>query len=308
MFETTALKSDGDFLENNNFSEKSIGKIINRASNMLRDAGIINHQAEARHLMMEFLNEDLASIYSRLADELDDVTAMRYMKAVKKRTTHYPFQYIIGYTYFMEYKFNCKEKVLIPRYDTENLVMHSLDLSKNRDMKVMDLCCGTGCIGISYYLWRKRDGYKDDVTLVDISDDAIALSKENAEKLDADVRVVQSDLFSAFRDEDGNPNCKFDMILSNPPYIKTGDINFLMKDVREFEPRLALDGSRDGLNFYRRIISELRDFLVEDGKIVFEIGDEQYMDVSELLRDEGFKDIVKLRDMSGYDRVVSAGL
>ena len=287
--------------------EKTIGALLERGSKILQDAFIENNKAEARHLMSIYLDEDLASIYARLGDELDDFTAMRYMKAIKKRTSHYPLQYITGFTYFLDWEFDCRENVLIPRFDTENLVLHAIELSLDRDMKVMDMCTGSGCIGISYSLLRQRKGYNDKVTLVDISDDAISLARTNAEKLNAgdNISIIKSDLFSAFEDGNGNPLEKFDMILCNPPYIRSKDINNLMKDVRDYEPRLALDGSPDGLAFYRRVVDRANDFLTEEGSVVFEIGCEQYMDVADLLREAGFEHITRLRDMSGLDRVVS---
>ncbi len=287
--------------------EKTIGALLERGSKILQDAFIENNKAEARHLMSIYLDEDLASIYSRLDDELDDFTAMRYMKAIKKRASHYPLQYITGFTYFLDWEFECRENVLIPRFDTENLVLHAIELSLDRDMKVMDMCTGSGCIGISFSLLRQRKGYNDKVTLVDISDDAISLARTNAEKLNAgdNISIVKSDLFSALEDGSGKPLEKFDMILCNPPYIRSKDINNLMKDVRDYEPRLALDGSPDGLAFYRRVVDRANDFLTEEGSIVFEIGCEQYMDVADLLREAGFEHITRLRDMSGLDRVVS---
>ena len=201
--------------------EKKIGALITKGTKILGDAFIENNVAEARHLMMVYMNLDLASIYARLDEELDDVTAMRYMKAIKKRATHYPLQYITGFTYFMDYEFNCKENVLIPRFDTENLVLKAIELSPEKKCNVLDLCTGSGCIGISYKLMRNEDGFDDEVVLADISDDATALATENAEKLEADVSIVKTDMFSAFKDEDGKPKVSFDMILSNPPYIKT---------------------------------------------------------------------------------------
>ncbi len=290
------------------FEENSIGALIAKGGKILTDAGIENSKAEARILMAEYRNEDIASLYAHLSDRLDDFTIMRYMKAIRKRTTHYPFQYILGYTYFMDLKFICREKVLIPRFDTENLVMHALELSPAKGIKVLDMCTGSGCIGIAYNLWREKEGYSDDVTLSDISENAISLATENAAALEAGVKIVQSDLFEAFRNADGTPAVKFDMILSNPPYIRTKDINNLIKDIRDYEPRLALDGSPDGLSFYRRIISEAPEFLNEDGKLIFEIGSEEYMDVQDLMLDAGFRDIKRLKDMSGLDRVVSGVL
>ena len=287
--------------------ERKIGALLERGSKILQDAFIENNKAEARHLMSLYMDEDLASIYSRLNDELDDFTAMRYMKAIKKRASHYPLQYITGFTYFLDWEFECRENVLIPRFDTENLVLHGIELSLDRDMNVLDMCTGSGCIGISYSLLRQRKGYNDKVTLVDISDDAISLARANAEKLDAgdNISIIKSDLFSALEDGNGKPLEKFDMILCNPPYIRSKDINNLMKDVRDYEPRLALDGSPDGLAFYRIVIDKANDFLTEEGCIAFEIGYEQYMDVADMLKKAGFEHITRLRDMSGLDRVVS---
>ncbi|MBO4590981.1 MAG: peptide chain release factor N(5)-glutamine methyltransferase [Eubacterium sp.] len=289
-------------------SDKTISGVINRAARMLDSAGIDNSTPEARHLLSVILDEDLSSIYARLKDELDEFTIGRYMHAIKKRTTHYPFQYLIGFTYFMDYKFICRENVLIPRYDSELAVLNALEMGYDRNMKVMDLCTGSGCIGISYELERHKDGYDDEVTLVDISDDALKLSADNAEALGANVRIAKSDMFEAFRDENGKAKEKFDAIISNPPYIRSGDIAYLMKEVRDFEPKLALDGTRDGLAFYRTIASETPDFLKEGGYLVLEIGSEQYLDVRDMLKAEGFSDIRVYKDMNNLDRVVTAYL
>lgn len=291
-----------------NFSDKSIGGLLKKGTRILMDACIENYQAEARHMMCYILDEDLASIYARLFDEIDDVSAMRYMKCIKKRATHYPLQYIVGFTYFMDYEFMCRENVLIPRYDTEVLVLEAMELSLDRNMKVLDMCTGSGCIGISYKLMREADGYKDKVTLADISDDALSLAKDNADKLWANVEIVKSDMFSFFRDENGKPLRKFDMILCNPPYIKSSDINNLMKDVRDYEPRLALDGAADGLAYYRIVIDSAKEFLRPGGSVVFEIGYDQYMDVLDMMRNEGFEHIRRQKDMSGMDRVISGTL
>ena len=295
------------------YNEKSFGGLISKGSRILTDAGIENARAEARMLMVEYTKKDLAALYSELDEIVDDFTAMRYMKGIRKRAKHYPFQYILGYTYFMDYKFICREKVLIPRFDTENLVLHALELSPGRNAKVLDMCTGSGCIGISYKLFREKEGYQDEVYMLDISDDAISLAGENSVKLGANVHIIKSDLFAAFeslcdKDRTIPEKDRFDLIISNPPYIRSKEINNLVKDVRDYEPRLALDGAADGLMFYRRIISEAPKYLKEDGRLCFEIGCEQYAAVSELMRAAGFKHIKKLRDMSGLDRVVSGVL
>ena len=292
------------------YDEKSIGGLIAKGSKILTDAGIENAKAEARLFMVEYTHKDLSRLYARLTEKLDDFTAMRYMRSIRKRATHYPLQYILGYTYFLDYKIKCREKVLIPRYDTENLVLHALEMSPDKQIKVLDLCTGSGVIGITYKLWRIKEGYEDDkVILSDISDDAINLAEENASELGADVTVTKSDLFEVFEEvgEEGEiiKADKFDMILSNPPYIRTKEINNLVRDVRDFEPRLALDGSMDGLEFYKRIIDKAPEHLNENGVLIFEIGSNQYMPVSTMMKNAGFKHIRKLRDMSGLDRVVS---
>lgn len=287
-------------------SDKTISGVINRAAKILDSAGVDNSTAEARHLLSFILKEDLASMYAHLSDELDEFTIVRYMRDIKKRTTHYPFQYLLGFTYFMDYKFICRENVLIPRYDSEIAVLNALDMGCDRSMKVLDLCTGSGCIGISFDLERRKEGYNDEVILADISDDAIALAKDNADNLNSDVKIVKSNMFSAFRDENGEPIEKFDAIISNPPYIKSGDIAYLMKEVRDFEPRLALDGTRDGLAFYRIIAAQAPEFLKEGGYIVLEIGSEQYLDVRDMLKSAGFCDIHVYRDMNDLDRVVTA--
>ena len=289
-----------------NREEYTIGYLINKASNILETASIENHQGEARFLMSYCTGKSISTLYAELKEEVDEVTRMRYMNLVKKRTTHYPFQYLIGYTYFMDWKFLCEEKVLIPRYDTENLVYCALGNVSPGDKKVLDLCTGSGCIGISFKLSRDEKGANDEVILADISDDALRLAQKNADRLGADVEIVKSDLFSAFEDENGNPIRKFDVIISNPPYIPTNDIKRLTKDVRDYEPMLALDGSRDGLLFYRKIIGRAKEFLTENGMLFLEIGCEQYLDVFDLLRENGFDQIRKEQDANHLDRVVAA--
>ncbi len=285
-------------------SKKTVKALLSKHASILETAGIERPEAEARFLLCYVMNESPAELYARLSDEVDDITAMRYKKLIMKRTTHYPLQYILGDTYFMDMRFLCREKVLIPRNDTEHLVECALKHAPEKSISVLDMCTGTGCIGISYYIWRLKDGFDDNVYLVDVSEDAISLAKENALLNRAKVTFVKSDLFTELKKEDGTPNKLFDMILSNPPYIKTNDINYLMKDVRDFEPRLALDGTRDGLAFYRSITAEAVNFLKKDGILIFEIGYDQYMDVSDIMTKAGFKNIRKLKDMSGLDRVV----
>ena len=286
------------------YGEKTIGGLIAKGTRILTDAGIENSQAEARHLLSHYLDMDMAAMYANLSDEVDEFTAMRYAKSISKRATHYPYQYILGFTYFLDYTFFCEEGVLIPRYDTEGLVLKAIEMAPDKDIDVLDMCTGTGCIGISYYLMRSRDGYDDNVTLADISEDALELAKKNARELGAHIDIIKTDLFEELKNEKGRPIKRYDMILSNPPYIKTSDMKNLIKDVRDYEPRLALEAGADGLRFYRRIIAEALNFLKDGGRLIMEIGYDQYMEVEELMREAGFKEIYKMKDMSGLDRVI----
>ncbi|MCR5213663.1 MAG: peptide chain release factor N(5)-glutamine methyltransferase [Eubacterium sp.] len=283
-------------------STKSIGYLRKKYTSMLEVAGIENAQMEVKWLISYVT--DIYDVFLHADEELDDIQCMKLKKLVMKRASHYPLQYLIGDTYFMDLRFLCREKVLIPRTDSENVVYCALEHAPEKVISVLDMCTGSGCIGISYYKYRFKDGFDDHVTLVDISEDALDLASDNARLHNADVKIVQSDLFKSLRDKDGKPKRKYEMILCNPPYIKTNDINYLMKDVRDFEPRLALDGSRDGLEFYRKIVKEALDFLKPEGYLIFEIGYDQYMSVFSLMRQAGFKGIKKLKGMDQLDRVV----
>ncbi len=291
-------------MENSSRSHKSIGYLLKKYSGVLETAGIDNSMAEVRFLMWYVTGKDLGQLYTELDKELNDIEAMKLKKLVMKRATHYPLQYILGDTYFMDMRFLCRENVLIPRSDTENAVMCALDHAPEKTISVLDMCTGSGCIGISYYVNRYRDGYDDYVTMVDISDHAIELARDNAKLHNADVNIVKSNLFEELKDEAGEPLRRYDIIICNPPYIKTNDINYLMKDVRDYEPRLALDGTRDGLYFYRRVTEDALDFLKPGGYLIYEIGYDQYMDVFTIMRNAGFKRIKKMMDMDGNDRVV----
>lgn len=241
-----------------------------------------------------------------MAAELENT----YNEAVDRRCARIPLQYITGIQNFMGYDFDTSENVLIPRQDTETLVETALKLttgcrnmgqshkleSARQMLSVLDMCCGSGCIGISYGLMNKDSR----VTLADISDAALVLAGRNMEKLcrgEDRFSVVKSDLFD---DIEG----RFDLIMSNPPYIRTNVIDTLMPEVRDNEPRLALDGSEDGLYFYRIIVDRARKYIKDEGYVVFEIGNDQAEDVQHLFVDSGYEDIHVVQDLSHNDRVV----
>ncbi len=247
-----------------------------------------------------------ASYFLMQGDEiLDETLVDKYRSYIYRRGENEPLQYITGEQNFMGYDFCVTPDVLIPRFDTEVLVEKVFDYIRHcgsSSLRLLDMCTGSGCIAISLGLLAKEAGIKLDVVGVDISDKALNVARENAKRLEADnVSFVQSDLFGDM------PADKFDIIVSNPPYIESEVIETLSPEVKNHEPRLALDGSADGLHFYRIIVDKASMFLNSGGKIYFEIGCEQGADVSELLTEAGFKDVMIIKDLTRLDRVVSAG-
>ena len=194
--------------------------------------------------------------------------------------------------------FKVNEDVLIPRQDTELLVENAITYIKSvkGNVDVLDMCTGSGCIAIS--IVRLCENAK--VTAVDFSEKALVVAKENNALNKADVTFFQSDLFE-------NVEKQYDVIVSNPPYIKTEEIESLMDEVRIHEPMMALDGDCDGLKFYKKIAKEGRQHLRSNGIIFFEIGYDQGQTVPAILEENGYKDIKVYKDLSGNDRVVTAG-
>lgn len=216
----------------------------------------------------------------------------QYAELISRRGRHIPLQHLTGEQEFMGLSFLVNEHVLIPRQDTEILVEETLG-RLGSGMRVLDLCTGSGCIAISL----KKLGEDLQVDAADISGEALAVAAENAKRLDVEVRLIQSDLFE-------NISEQYDVIVSNPPYIRTDVIETLSEEVRLHEPYGALDGRDDGLYFYRRIIRESRTYLNQNGWLLFEIGYDQADEVTALMSGNGFSDVTVVRDLAGLDRVV----
>lgn len=216
------------------------------------------------------------------------------MEAVEKRLQHIPLAYIFGKTNFYGYDLEVNENVLIPRLDTEILIEKVKNDIISRSEKVSMLDIGTGSGAIAIVLKKETDA---DVTAVDFSKAALEVAMRNAEKNDADIKFVHSNIFE-------NVEGKFDYIVSNPPYIETEVVKGLDKEVVDHEPMMALDGGEDGLDFYRQIIDEAPKFLNKGGKLYFEIGYNQAEAVSNLMK-TGFKDIQVYKDYGDNDRVVT---
>lgn len=279
----------------------TVSELIAYGRDKLRKSGDADAEYDARLFAMDLLKADYTGLFAMLKEHVAEELCDSYKESIARRIKHEPTQYIIGSTGFMGYEFYVQPGVLIPRQETELLVEHAHALTKDRQViNALDMCCGSGCIGISYKLYRGGKGFQTtDVTLADISDAAILLSRKNDDRHHTACDIIQSDLFQ-------NIDGKFDIILSNPPYIKTSDIEGLSEEVRSFEPLLALDGEEDGLFFYRRIINEAVKYLNKNGMIVFEIGCDQFCSVKEMLFAAGFSDIMLIKDYAGLDRIVSA--
>lgn len=223
----------------------------------------------------------------------------KMLSFAKERASGKPLQQVFGYTDFYGMKINVTDKVLCPRPETEYLVEEVSQIIKHNNFSnVLDLCTGSGAIA----LILKRNNEHIQVTASDISEDALQVAKQNAEQNNLQINFVQSDLFENIDD-------KFDIIVSNPPYIKTEVIDTLEKEVKDFEPMLALDGGEDGLAFYKKIINESANYLNDNGYLAFEIGYDQKQDVTNLLQDSKnakFVDIVCKQDLEGNDRIIIA--
>ena len=216
----------------------------------------------------------------------------QYRASLVKRERRIPLQQITGEQEFMGLSFYVNEHVLIPRQDTEILVEETARFLKD-GMQLLDLCTGSGCILLS--LLHLKPGVEG--TGVDLSPEALKVAEKNRERLGAKAALIQSDLFDKIEGA-------FDVIVSNPPYIKRAEIETLMDEVRLHEPYMALDGHEDGLYFYRKIAEEAPKYLRAGGGLFLEIGCDQGACVAELLRQQGFADVKVVKDLAGLDRVV----
>lgn len=246
---------------------------------------------ETRRILSFLLNKDLSYLVAHDSELLDSTVEERYFEILDKRKNGMPIQYILGEEDFYGRSFKVLKDVLIPRQDTEISVETLLKIIKNNKINnMLEIGCGTGIVSISVDLETKID-----VTAVDISKRAIENSIINKEKLGSGIKIMKSDLFSNVKES-------FDLIYSNPPYIKSDEIEKLQVEVRKHEPRLALDGGEDGLHFYRKIIEKAPEYLSNRGYLVFEIGHDEAKDICALMEDKF--DVEVIKDLSRLDRVV----
>ncbi len=255
-------------------------------------AGIADSKTDAWYLMEHHFHLNRVSFWVNSKLSVEEDAQAGYMDLIEKRAEHIPLQYITGEQEFMGLSFQVNPSVLIPRQDTEVLVEEVLKYCEGKE--VLDVCTGSGCIIISL---SRLSHLKRGVGL-DISPDALETAKKNGEINQTLVQWLESDLFEAVMD-------KFDIIVSNPPYIESRIVDELMPEVRIHEPRIALDGMEDGLHFYRCITEKAMKYLKKDGAIFFEIGYNQGEAVASLLKEAGFSQVKIIKDLCGLDRVVS---
>ena len=246
---------------------------------------------ETRKILSELLKKDLSYLISHDDEYLERNIERKYFEILKKREEGVPLQYILGYEAFFGRNFNVLENVLIPRQDTEISVEVILNILKKYKIRnMLEIGTGTGIVGITIDLESEVE-----VTATDISDYAIKNAKINKDKLDSKVKIIKSDLFD-------NVCEKYDLIYSNPPYIKTREIDKLQIEVKDHEPRLALDGGEDGLYFYKKIIREAPGYLNKNGFLIFEIG---YDETEEIYKLMNYKfDLKVYKDLGNVDRVI----
>lgn len=291
-------------------------ELIKIGETQLSDAGVDDAARDAKLLYCFLDNLDSVGFMMRWQDVLPDNTCERYFELVERRASGEPLQYITGSQEFMGLSFKVDPSVLIPRQDTETMVEDAIELIEKGTLRaeeyvkpqsikdVLDLCCGSGAIGVSIAKLCE----KTKVTCSDVSPEAIKTAAQNA-RLNGckTVKFEKSDLFAAFKSKLGRK--KFDLIISNPPYIESEVIPTLQREVKDHEPMLALDGGADGLDFYRRIASEAAEHLQKNGMLMLEIGYNQGQAVTELLEaEEKFVSIVCLKDLAGKDRIIAARL
>ena len=285
----------------------TLNRLLEEGRLKLEQAGVDDAGLDARQLLLTVFELDLAHYLMAERQPLDeddrtDERVRRYREMIGRRSDRIPVQQILGTQDFMGMTFFVNEDVLIPRQDTETLVELILAEQQSREVSVLDLGTGSGCIAISL----AAKGRYQSVTAVDISAKALAVAKKNAEQLLTDgsgcISFVQSDLF------DGLAGRSYDIIVSNPPYIPTNVIAALEPEVRDHEPRQALDGAADGLKFYRRIAAEAATYGNRELWLYLEIGYDQGEAVSRLLKEQGYDRVEVFQDLPGNDRIVRACL
>lgn len=271
----------------------TLQQMLQWGAGWLKEREVPEADLNAWYLLADCFQMERSGYFLHQEEEVDAGKEKKFRQMIEKRGQRIPLEYILGYTEFMGLKFEVDSHVLIPRQDTECLVEQVLPFCPGK--KVLDLCTGSGCIGISLAVL----GGPAAVVLADVSGEALKVAEKNAENHGVKIVFCQGDLF------ENVPADLFDVIVSNPPYIASEEIQKLMPEVQDHEPVLALDGREDGLYFYRKIIELSPSHLADQGMLAFEIGYDQGESVAELMRKKGFQQVEVKKDLAGLDRIVT---
>lgn len=275
-----------------------LAEIYKKTKQELKQSGIEDFGFETKLILKHFLNISESDLLSCLADEITKEQEEQIEKAVQKRKERYPLQYILGEWDFYKYTFKVGEGVLIPRSDTEILVEKAVEYLKNtKNPQVLDLCAGSGCIGISI----AKDYPHSTVTLVEKFDKAFRYLEQNIKLNDAkNAKALKGDVLKG----DGGDGI-YDLIVSNPPYIPPNEMDIISPETN-FEPETALLGGEDGMLFYKAIIENYKKSLKKGGMLGFEVGINEDEAVANLLKEALFENITVTKDFNGINRVVTA--
>ena len=273
----------------------TIKEMLTKGMIMLKGSNIESPKLKARLLLQYILKKPRQHLIIYDNQEVEKKEQWEYFVNIEKLSKGVPLQHITHHQEFMKMDFYVDENVLIPRPDTEILVEETIKIAKNINQpKILDLCTGSGAIAISI----AKNVPNAEVYAIDISEKALDVAKKNAKDLEVNVKFINSNLFEKI------DKIKFDIIISNPPYIKREDINLLSQEVQK-EPELALDGGIDGLDFYRKITEQAIDFLKLGSYLCFEIGYDQKDEVIDIIsKHENYSNTYCKKDLCGNDRVI----
>lgn len=273
-----------------------VKRVLEEAVKILKDNNIDEAIIKAKIVLCMVLKIEKEYIIINDSKEMAKEDEEKYFQYINKLKNGIPLQYITNNQEFMKLNFFVDENVLIPRADTEILVEEVISLANDDKNKILDVCTGSGVIAVSLAKYIKNSN----VMALDISKEALKIAEKNAFNNNVNIKLIESDLFNNLEEND------FDIIVSNPPYIRENVINELSIEVKH-EPKIALDGGKDGLDFYRKLSSESYKYLKEDGYLCLEIGYDQKNEVIEILKNEKkYKNIYSKKDLFGNDRIIIA--
>ena len=273
-----------------------IESAIKQANNILKKNYIKSSLLDSELLISKAINKNREYIILNLDKEIEEEDYLKFKSLVVERSKGKPMAYLTGKKYFWKYEFNVEENVLIPRPDTEIIIQQVLKIYKNKHkINFLDVGVGSGAILLS--ILKEKKGFLG--TGIDISNNCLNVCKNNAYKLGVYERIK---LFKS--NIDNFSNGKYDLIISNPPYIKKLDLKKLDKDVKDFEPRIALNGGLDGLSEIRKVIKKSTELIKKNGKLIIEIAFNQKKEVKKILKDNGFYIIAVIKDLAKNDRCI----